>query len=111
MNIQVGQEAVLHSKEQLISGTYLHNAWYVATWSQDVAPGKLVGLTILKEPVVIYRLADGKVAALEGGRRPRAPCPPPPPPRGGGGVPGGAKRSSAPITGWNTTRRAPARTI
>lgn len=64
MNIQVGHEAVLQSKKQLISGTYLHNAWYVAAWSQDVAPGKLLGLTILKEPVVIYRLADGKVAAL-----------------------------------------------
>ena len=64
MNIQVGHEAIIESKKQLASGTYLHNAWYVAMWSDDLAEGQLHGLTILNEPVVIYRMADGKVAAL-----------------------------------------------
>jgi vanillate O-demethylase monooxygenase subunit len=66
MNIQVGHDAALiESKKKLISGTYLYNAWYVAAWADDVGPGKLIGRTILKEPVVIYRMEDGKVAALE----------------------------------------------
>ena len=34
MNIQVGHDAALiESKKKLISGTYLHNAWYVAAWA------------------------------------------------------------------------------
>ena len=65
MNIQVGREAELvESKKKLVSGTYLHNAWYVAAWSDDITEGQLLGRTILKEPVVIYRMPDGKVAAL-----------------------------------------------
>ena len=65
MNIQVGRDAELvESKKNLVSGTYLHNAWYVAAWSDDLAEGQLLGRTILKEPVVIYRMTDGKVAAL-----------------------------------------------
>ncbi|MSP44835.1 MAG: aromatic ring-hydroxylating dioxygenase subunit alpha [Xanthobacteraceae bacterium] len=66
MNIQIGHDpALVESKKKLMSGTYLHNAWYVAAWSSDLAAGKLLGLTILKEPVVLYRMADGKVGALE----------------------------------------------
>src|SRR5262249_25748529 len=52
-------------KTKMISGTYLRNAWYVAAWSDDLADGQLIGRTILKQPVVLYRSADGKVAALE----------------------------------------------
>ncbi len=66
MNIQVGHDAALmESKKKLASGTYLRNAWYVALWSEQLTEGQLLGRTILKEPVVIYRMADGKVAALE----------------------------------------------
>ena len=56
--------ALLDSKKKLISGTYLRNAWYVAAWSDDLAEEQLLGRTILKEPVVLYRRADGGVAAL-----------------------------------------------
>jgi len=49
----------------MISGTYLRNAWYVAAWSDDLAEGRLLGRTILKEPVALYRKADGNVAALQ----------------------------------------------
>jgi phenylpropionate dioxygenase-like ring-hydroxylating dioxygenase large terminal subunit len=58
-------EEVRASKQKMLSGTYLRNAWYVAAWSDDLAEGKLVGRTILKEPVVLYRMADGNVAALQ----------------------------------------------
>src|SRR5262249_62178425 len=52
------------SKKQMVSGTYLHNAWYVAAWSDDLADGKLLARTIMKEPVVLYRKQDGTPAAL-----------------------------------------------
>jgi phenylpropionate dioxygenase-like ring-hydroxylating dioxygenase large terminal subunit len=57
--------ALLDSKKKMISGTYLRNAWYVAAWSDDLAEEQLLGRTILKEPIVLYRKADGSVAALE----------------------------------------------
>ena len=56
---------LLDSKKKLISKTYLRNAWYVAAWSDDLADGQLLGRTIMKEPVVLYRKADGNVAALK----------------------------------------------
>jgi vanillate O-demethylase monooxygenase subunit len=56
---------VTESKKKMISGTYLRNAWYVAAWSDDLADGQLIGRTILNEPVVLYRTADGSVAALQ----------------------------------------------
>src|ERR1700737_1545160 len=56
---------LLDSKKKMLSGTYLRNAWYVAAWSDDLAEGQLLGRTILKEPIVLFRKADGNVAALE----------------------------------------------
>ena len=65
MNTATEHEAPLvESKKKMISGTYLRNAWYVAAWSDDLAEGALLGRTILKEPVVLYRKADGNVVAL-----------------------------------------------
>jgi vanillate O-demethylase monooxygenase subunit len=52
------------SKKQMVSGSYLRNAWYVAAWSDDLAEGTLLARTILNEPVVLYRRADGTPAAL-----------------------------------------------
>jgi vanillate O-demethylase monooxygenase subunit len=43
---------------------YLRNTWYVAMWSQDLQPGQVVGRKYLGDPVVLYRGADGVVAAL-----------------------------------------------
>jgi phenylpropionate dioxygenase-like ring-hydroxylating dioxygenase large terminal subunit len=66
MNIQIGHDAALvESKKKLISGTYLRNAWYVAAWSEAVGDGGVLGITILKEPVVLYRQGNGEVVALE----------------------------------------------
>jgi phenylpropionate dioxygenase-like ring-hydroxylating dioxygenase large terminal subunit len=53
------------SKKKMISGSYLRNAWYVAAWSDDLAEGQLLSRTVLKESVVLYRKADGDVAALQ----------------------------------------------
>ena len=66
MNIQVGHDAALiESKKKLISDTYLHNAWYVAAWSEAVGENGVLGLTILKQPVVLYRQGKGEIVALE----------------------------------------------
>jgi phenylpropionate dioxygenase-like ring-hydroxylating dioxygenase large terminal subunit len=51
--------------QEMISGGYVRNAWYVAAWADEITDGKLVPRTIMKEPVVLYRKADGNVAAIE----------------------------------------------
>jgi vanillate O-demethylase monooxygenase subunit len=56
---------LLESKKKMITGTYLRNAWYVAAWSDDLVDGQLLARTIMQEPVVLYRKADGNVAALQ----------------------------------------------
>jgi len=56
---------VRDSKKAMISGTYLRNTWYVAAWSDDLGDGQLLGRTILKQQIVLYRKADGQVAALD----------------------------------------------
>jgi vanillate O-demethylase monooxygenase subunit len=56
--------AIAESRKKLASGQYLRNAWYVAAWSDELTEGQLLGRTIMKEPVVVYRMEDGKVAAL-----------------------------------------------
>jgi phenylpropionate dioxygenase-like ring-hydroxylating dioxygenase large terminal subunit len=43
---------------------FLRNAWYVAMFSSDLAPGKLLHRTILNEPILFYRKTDGGVAAM-----------------------------------------------
>ena len=43
---------------------FLRNRWYVAAFSEDLA-GKPLGRTLLGEPVVLFRLADGAPVALE----------------------------------------------
>jgi vanillate O-demethylase monooxygenase subunit len=45
--------------------TYVRNAWYVASWSEDILTEKPQGFMILDEPIVIWRGADGQVHALE----------------------------------------------
>jgi phenylpropionate dioxygenase-like ring-hydroxylating dioxygenase large terminal subunit len=44
---------------------YVRNTWYVAGWAQDFAPSKPLGITILGEPIVIWRGADNVLTALE----------------------------------------------
>lgn len=44
--------------------TYVRNAWYVASWSVDLEESKPHAISILGDPIVIYRSA-GVLAALE----------------------------------------------
>lgn len=45
--------------------TYARNAWYVAAWSCDLEVAKPFAITILGDPVVIYRSESGRLTALE----------------------------------------------
>jgi phenylpropionate dioxygenase-like ring-hydroxylating dioxygenase large terminal subunit len=51
--------------QEMIEGSYLRNAWYVAAWADALDDGQLVARTIMDEPVVLYRKTDGNIAALE----------------------------------------------
>lgn len=44
--------------------SFLKNAWYVAMWAQDLAPGQLASRTIIGESLVFLRKEDGSVAAM-----------------------------------------------
>ena len=43
---------------------FVRNAWYIGAWSEELADGML-GRTIMNQPLVFFRDADGKVGALE----------------------------------------------
>ncbi len=51
--------------QELIDGCFVRNAWYVAAWSDGIGDGQVVARTIMGEPVVLYRKANGDVAAIE----------------------------------------------
>jgi vanillate O-demethylase monooxygenase subunit len=44
---------------------FLKNCWYVAAWSDQLPVGGIHALSIINEPVVLYRAADGTLVALE----------------------------------------------
>lgn len=43
---------------------YLRNCWYTAALSDEIASDRMLGRTILGEPVVLFRRPDGGAAAL-----------------------------------------------
>jgi phenylpropionate dioxygenase-like ring-hydroxylating dioxygenase large terminal subunit len=43
---------------------FLRNCWYAAGWSRDFVPGKLYPLTIVNEPIVVYRGESVTAVAL-----------------------------------------------
>ncbi|MFC4255107.1 Rieske 2Fe-2S domain-containing protein [Altererythrobacter xixiisoli] len=45
--------------------SYVRNAWYVAAWSEEIAPMTPFAITILDDPVTIYRGESGRLVALE----------------------------------------------
>ncbi len=65
MDGTAGQAAGPKVKQVMMTGKFLRNAWYVAAWSEEILSGKLLARTILGEPVVMYRRADGGLVALE----------------------------------------------
>ena len=48
---------------------WLANCWYVAAWADELEPGKLLGRTLLDQPVVLFRDSEGIPHAI-GGRCP-----------------------------------------
>jgi phenylpropionate dioxygenase-like ring-hydroxylating dioxygenase large terminal subunit len=44
---------------------WIRNAWYVAAWTHEIEPGRIHARTIIDQPLVLYRTADGGVVALE----------------------------------------------
>ena len=44
---------------------YVRNAWYVAAWSHELEAGTPIPVSILDEPIVIYRGESGRLVALE----------------------------------------------
>jgi len=45
--------------------TYIRNVWYVVAWTTEMEDGKPLGRTVIEEPVVIWRGADGDLVAME----------------------------------------------
>ncbi len=45
--------------------SYVRNAWYVAAWVEEIAPQKPFAITILNDPIAIYRGESGRLVALE----------------------------------------------
>ncbi len=41
---------------------WIRNAWYVAAWTHEIEPGRIHARTIIDQPLVLYRTADGIVA-------------------------------------------------
>jgi phenylpropionate dioxygenase-like ring-hydroxylating dioxygenase large terminal subunit len=48
----------------MAKSAFLRNSWYVAAWDREVTR-KLLGRTLLNEPIVLYRKEDGTPVALE----------------------------------------------
>ena len=44
---------------------WVRNAWYVAGWLPEFAPGAIHARTIIDQPIALYRTADGGLTALE----------------------------------------------
>ena len=44
---------------------YVRNSWYMAGWARDFAADTPTAFTLLDEPLVIYRQADGRLTVLE----------------------------------------------
>ena len=44
---------------------YVSNAWYVVGWEEDLAPATPLAITVLQQPLVLYRAASGRLVALE----------------------------------------------
>lgn len=43
---------------------YIRNCWYVAAWDHELLGDTLLSRTLLDEPVLLYRLTDGRPVAL-----------------------------------------------
>ena len=44
--------------------SYLRNTWYMAAWADEITEGELLARTLLDQPMVLFRDADGSPRAL-----------------------------------------------
>lgn len=44
---------------------FLRNCWYMADWARSIAAEQVIQVTILDEPIALYRTKSGAVVALE----------------------------------------------
>lgn len=44
---------------------FIRNCWYVAAWSTEVPAEGVRAMTLINEPLVLFRTSDGEVVALE----------------------------------------------
>lgn len=44
---------------------WVRNAWYVAAWSHELEAGALMSITIIEQPLVLYRTEAGTVVTME----------------------------------------------
>lgn len=65
MSIPASNPTAAGPNSPSLNANYVRNAWYVAAWSQDLGPEKPFAITILGEPVVLWRSASGAINALE----------------------------------------------
>lgn len=61
----MGHDRPLDKKRKRTTKIYARNAWYVASWIDELSQGTPVALRVLGEPIVLWR-ADGRSVALEG---------------------------------------------
>ena len=44
---------------------FVRNCWYVIAWDHEIEADTLFSRTVINEPILVYRLADGAIVALE----------------------------------------------
>ena len=44
---------------------FIRNCWYVAAWDEEIRSGSFHAITIINEPLVIYRTDEGAIVVLE----------------------------------------------
>ena len=44
---------------------FIRNCWYVIAWDHEIVGDALFSRTVLNEPILVYRRADGGYVALE----------------------------------------------
>ena len=47
------------------AAVFLRDCWYVIAWDHEIAADALFSRVVLNEPLLVYRLADGRIVALE----------------------------------------------
>lgn len=48
-----------------MAAAFIRNCWYVVAWDHEIAANALFSRIVLGEPVLLMRLADGEIVALE----------------------------------------------